>query len=107
MAEIITKDSEEFKELTGWIKRCGRALENATARIRPGIADEHYLTGEEVCEKLHVSRRTLQGREGNPVHFHYRRRRQAAIPGKRTVRGTEKELQGLQAICQINKRHVF
>lgn len=55
MAEIITKDSEEFKELTGWIKRCGRALENATARIRPGIADEHYLTGEEVCEKLHVS----------------------------------------------------
>ena len=35
------------------------------------------------------------------------RRRQAAIPGKRTVRGTEKELQGLQAICQINKRHIF
>lgn len=60
MAEIITRDSEEFKELTGWIKRCGRALENVTARIRPGIADEHYLTGEEVCEKLHVSRRTLQ-----------------------------------------------
>lgn len=60
MGEIITRDSEEFKELTGWIRRCGKALENATARIRPGIADEHYLTGEEVCEKLHVSRRTLQ-----------------------------------------------
>lgn len=27
MAEIITKDSEEFKEITGWIKRTGRALE--------------------------------------------------------------------------------
>ena len=25
-----------------------------------GHSDEHYLTGEEVCEKLHVSRRTLQ-----------------------------------------------
>ena len=49
MAEIITKDSEEFKEITGWIKRTGRALEKATARIRPGIADEHYLSGEEVC----------------------------------------------------------
>ena len=24
MAEIITKDSEEFKEITGWIKRTGR-----------------------------------------------------------------------------------
>ena len=106
MAEIITKDSEEFKELTGWIKRCGRALENATARIRPGIADEHYLTGEEVCEKLHVSRRTLQALRDEKA-IPYRRRRQAAIPGKRTVQGTEKELQGLQAICQINKRHVF
>lgn len=24
MAEIITRDSEEFKELTGWIKRTGK-----------------------------------------------------------------------------------
>ena len=24
MAEIITKDSEEFKEITGWIKRTGK-----------------------------------------------------------------------------------
>ena len=25
MAEIITKDSEEFKEITGWIKRTGKS----------------------------------------------------------------------------------
>ncbi len=60
MAEIITKDSDEFKELTGWIKKTGKAVENATARIRPTIADEHYLKGDDVCRKLHVSRRTLQ-----------------------------------------------
>ncbi len=24
MAETITKDSEEFKELTGWIKKAGK-----------------------------------------------------------------------------------
>ena len=72
MAEIITRDSEEFKELTGWIRRCGKALENATARIRPGIADEHYLTGEEVCEKLHVSRRTLQALRDEKVSYAYR-----------------------------------
>ena len=41
MAEIITKDSEEFKELTGWVRRAGKAAEEATARIRPTIADEH------------------------------------------------------------------
>lgn len=60
MADIITKDSEEFKELTGWIRRAGKAAEEATARIRPTIADEHYLTGDDVCERLHISRRTLQ-----------------------------------------------
>ena len=74
MAEIITKDSEEFKEITGWIKRTGRALEKATARIRPGIADEHYLSGEEVCEKLHISKRTLQAlrRESNSLYLRHR-----------------------------------
>ena len=60
MAEIITKDSEEFKELTGWMKKIGKSVEAATARIRPAIADEHYLQGEDVCEKRHISKRTLQ-----------------------------------------------
>ena len=60
MAEIITRDSEEFKELTGWIKKAGKAVEEATARIRPTVADEHYMTGNEVCTLLHISRRTLQ-----------------------------------------------
>lgn len=60
MAEIITKDSEEFKELIGWIKKTGKAVENAMARIRPTIANEHYLKGEDVCRKLHISKRTLQ-----------------------------------------------
>ncbi len=50
MAEIITKDSEEFKELTGWIKKAGKALENASAQIRPGIAGEHYLQ-ERTCAR--------------------------------------------------------
>lgn len=60
MAEIITKDSEEFKDLTGWIRRTGKAVEEVTAQIRPTIADEHYLTGDDVCAMLHISRRTLQ-----------------------------------------------
>ena len=60
MAEIITRDSEEFKELTGWIKKAGKAVEEATARIRPTVADEHYMTGNEVSTLLHISRRTFQ-----------------------------------------------
>ena len=70
MADIITKDSEEFKELTGWIRRAGKADEEATARIRPTIADEHYLAGDDVCERLHISRRTLQTlRDENMVSY--------------------------------------
>ena len=41
MAEIITKDSDEFKELAGWINRAAKAV-------------------EDVCSLLHVSKRTLQ-----------------------------------------------
>ena len=26
----------------------------------PTVADEHYMTGDEVCALLHISRRTLQ-----------------------------------------------
>ena len=42
----------------GLIKK--KNLEAAAARIRPTIADEHYLSGDEVCRMLHVSKRTLQ-----------------------------------------------
>ena len=41
MTDIITKDSEEFKELTGWIKRTGKAIEEATERIRPTLSLIH------------------------------------------------------------------
>ena len=62
MAEIITRDSEEFKELTGWIKKIGRSVGGGEqARIPlPPCADESYLQGEDVCEMLHISKRTLQ-----------------------------------------------
>ena len=42
------------------MKKIGKSVEAATARIRPAIADEHYLQGEDVCEMLHISKRTLQ-----------------------------------------------
>ena len=62
MAEIITKDSEELKELTGWMKKIGKSLEAATARIRPAIADEHYLQGRMLRNCCASSKRTLQVR---------------------------------------------
>lgn len=60
MAEIITRESDEFKELTGWIRKISKSVTEAAGRLRPTIADEHYLQGEDVCRILHVSKRTLQ-----------------------------------------------
>ena len=85
MAEIITRDSDEFKELAGWMKRIGRSLEDATARMRPTIADEHYLQGEEVCELLHVSKRTLQTLRDEGGGTLYNHRWKDALPRKRAV----------------------
>lgn len=103
MADIITKDSEEFKELTGWIRRAGKAAEEATARIRPTIADEHYLTGDDVCERLHISRRTLQTlRDENMVSY-------TTIGGKilypeSGLYEVLKELSGFPKVQEIKKK---
>ena len=74
MADIITKDSEEFKELTGWIKRTGKNLEAAAARIRPTIADEHYLSGrwgmpDASCFQAYITNTT--GWKGNTLYLNY------------------------------------
>ena len=37
-----------------------RQIGDRRHRLRPTIADEHYLSGDEVCRMLHVSKRTLQ-----------------------------------------------
>lgn len=92
MAEIITKDSEEFKKLTGWIKKAGKSVEDATARIRPTVADEHYMTGDDVCAMLHISRRTLQTLRDEKLVPYTTIGGGTALPGKFPVRSAEKEL---------------
>ena len=60
MAEIITKGFGRVQGTGRMDKKAGKAVEEATARIRPTVADEHYMTGDEICTLLHISRRTLQ-----------------------------------------------
>lgn len=103
MAEIITRDSEEFKELAGWIKKAGKAVEEATARIRPTVADEHYMTGDEVCALLHISRRTLQTLRDERLVPYTTIGGETALPGEFPIRSVEKELQGFQTVQKINK----
>lgn len=60
MSDIITKRSEEFKELTDWMVQTTREIETAMKHLRPTIGQEHYLTGDEICRRFHVCKRTLQ-----------------------------------------------
>lgn len=56
MAEIITKDSEEFKELTGWMKKIGKSVEAATARIRPTMRTNITCGGRRVRNAAHLKK---------------------------------------------------
>ncbi len=60
MDKFINCDSEEFKEFLGQIEQSLDDVQNVRDKHRPTLADELYLSGEEVMEYLHISPRTLQ-----------------------------------------------
>ena len=58
--DYLTMDDDEVKTLFGQIAEVVKALQIASVNYRPSICSERYLTGDEVCEYLHISVRTLQ-----------------------------------------------
>ena len=61
MAEhaIITEESPQMQLFVQLMEDVLRKLERYCASARPTLAEEIYLTGEEVCERLKLSTRTL------------------------------------------------
>ena len=58
--DYLTTESEDVKSIFIAIDQARKTLQLAAANYRPLIGPEHYLTGAEVCEYLHISPRTLQ-----------------------------------------------
>ena len=58
--DLITQDSKTTEMLFSSLDRVLEGVERMSANCRPVLGGERYLTGEEMCEKLHVSLRTLQ-----------------------------------------------
>lgn len=58
--DLITRDSDTTKILFSSLDRVLEGVEYMAANYRPLLGGERYLTGDEVCEMLHVSKRTLQ-----------------------------------------------
>ena len=63
MAEyaIITEENSQMQLFVRLMEGVLKKLERYCASARPTLAGEIYLTGEEVCERLKLSTRTLQG----------------------------------------------
>ena len=59
--DLITKDSETTQVLFSSLDRVLENVEHIVTNYRPVLNGEHYLTGEEVCQRLCISKRTLQG----------------------------------------------
>ena len=58
--DLITKDSEITLVLFSSFDRVLENVEYMVMNYRPVLNGEHYLTGEEVCKRLCISKRTLQ-----------------------------------------------
>ena len=59
MYGVITKHSEDYIMLMRILKKCSKELLEFQVLPVP-IANEVYMTGEQVCGVLHISSRTLQ-----------------------------------------------
>lgn len=65
MEDVVTRKTEEFKTLSKSLADAMSEIRCMRDQIKPSIMGERYLTGEEVCEQLHISKRTLQNWRDN------------------------------------------
>ena len=58
--DYLNEASDEVQRLFTRLDDVERTLREASEEHHPMIGEERYLTGEEVCTRLHLSPRTLQ-----------------------------------------------
>ncbi|WP_313191389.1 helix-turn-helix domain-containing protein [Sphingobacterium sp.] len=58
--DLLTNEAEEIIAHQELIMRLKNRIEEILNNYRPIMKGEIYLSGEDVCERLHISKRTLQ-----------------------------------------------
>ena len=58
--DLLTNEAEEIITQQEMIKRLRSRIEQILKNYRPVMNGEIYLSGEDVCKLLHISKRTLQ-----------------------------------------------
>ncbi|MBA7489354.1 MAG: helix-turn-helix domain-containing protein [Prevotella sp.] len=70
--EIITQKGPQMQLFTQLMEGILKKLEHYCATARPMLSGEVYLTGEEVCQLLRLSTRTLQEYRDNGTIAYYK-----------------------------------
>lgn len=58
--DLLTNENREIIEQQQIITRLKKRIETILKNYRPVMGGEIYLSGEEVCQLLYISKRTLQ-----------------------------------------------
>lgn len=58
--DLLTNEAEEIITQQKMIKRLRSRIEQILKNYRPVMNGEIYLSGEDLCKLLHISKRTLQ-----------------------------------------------
>ena len=58
--DLLTNDTEEIIAYQEMMIRLRNRIEEILKNYRPVMNGEIYLSGEDVCQLLHISKRTLQ-----------------------------------------------
>lgn len=58
--DLLTNDTKEIIEQQEMITQLRSRIEEILKNYRPVMNGEIYLSGEDVCKLLHISKRTLQ-----------------------------------------------
>lgn len=68
--DLLTNEAEEIIEQQEMITQLRNRIEQILKNYRPVMNGEIYLSGEDVCRLLHISKRTLQQyRDDNILPF--------------------------------------
>lgn len=97
--EVITKEHEEVQVFFAALRNCMAYVDNVTANFRPVMNGEIYLTGEDVCNILHITARTLQEyRTQRLISF-------ISLPGKTLYRQSDIERMLNENYVQMKKKN--
>ena len=75
--------NENLRDVLGDLAKVDAGIEQIRGLCRPVLNGEHYLSGEEVCKDLRITKRTLQQyRDDGVIPF-------VALPGKMLYRESD------------------